>query len=91
MSFFYFQLWYFERVGLMSHVAALILHANVGLNENEQNSQTGDSTRIDSSWAAADERNVSIKTKWDNPRLHDEVVLKISVIFIHCDSFCVLQ
>lgn len=57
----------------MSHVAALILHANVALNETNQNDETEVSSRIDSSWASADERNVSIKTKWDNPRLHDEV------------------
>ena len=58
----------------MSHMAALILKANVGLNAAADNSPEDDGkNRIDSSWMSADERNVSIKTKWDNPIVHDEV------------------
>lgn len=68
------QLWYFERVGLVSHMAALILRANIALNETS-NSQADGAQRVDSSWNIADERNVSIKTQWDNVKLHDEVVL----------------
>ena len=57
----------------MSHMAALILKANVGLNAAASSCENDIKNRIDSSWMSADERNVSIKTKWDNPILHDEV------------------
>ncbi len=59
----------------MSHMAALILRANVGLNENNNNDSGAveGPSRINSSWSAADERNISVKTKWDNSKLHDEV------------------
>jgi len=57
----------------MSHMAALILKANVGLNAAPSNCENDVKNRIDSSWMSADERNVSIKTKWDNPIAHDEV------------------
>ena len=69
------MLWYFERVGLVSHIGSLILGANVGLNETSGNEETcvPIADRIHPSWLSADERNVSIKTMWDNPRLHDEV------------------
>jgi hypothetical protein len=70
------QLWYFERVGLMSHMAALILRANLGLNEtnNNNDSEAANVTcRINPSWSSADEKNISVKTKWDNTKLHDEV------------------
>lgn len=55
-------------------MAALILRANIALNETS-NSQADGAQRVDSSWNIADERNVSIKTQWDNVKLHDEVVL----------------
>jgi len=72
------MLWYFERVGLVSHIGSLILGANIGLNETSNNNNAEESdvsiaSRIHSSWLSADERNVSIKTLWDNPRLHDEI------------------
>lgn len=60
----------------MSHMAALILRANVGLNENNNNNHSGavdGVSRINPSWTSADERNIVIRTKWDNSRLHDEV------------------
>lgn len=62
----------------MSHMASLILRANVGLNENNNNNDGGVAdgvSRINPSWSAADERNISVKTKWDNSKLHDEVRL----------------
>ncbi|XP_059352778.1 DENN domain-containing protein Crag-like isoform X4 [Daphnia carinata] len=70
------MLWYFERVGLMSHMAALILRANIGLNETNNNNDseaTEVACRVHASWSSADERNISVKTKWDNARLHDEL------------------
>ncbi|XP_046634776.1 DENN domain-containing protein Crag-like isoform X3 [Daphnia pulicaria] len=70
------MLWYFERVGLMSHMAALILRANLGLNEtnNNNDSEAANVTcRINPSWSSADEKNISVKTKWDNTKLHDEL------------------
>lgn len=70
------MLWYFERVGLMSHMAALILRANIGLNETNNNNDseaTEVACRVHASWSSADERNISVKTKWDNSRLHDEL------------------
>lgn len=60
----------------MSHMAALILRANLGLNEtnNNNDSEAADVTcRINPSWSSADEKNISVKTKWDNTKLHDEV------------------
>lgn len=67
------QLWYFERVGLVSHMTSLILKASIALNETSTNQAEG-TPRIDSSWNSADERNVSIRTQWDNSKLHDEVL-----------------
>lgn len=60
----------------MSHMAALILRANIGLNETNNNNDseaTEVACRVHASWSSADERNISVKTKWDNSRLHDEV------------------
>ena len=83
-------MWYFERVGLLSHMPALILNANAGLNQTNSNNdkattengtenhqeekENPQQTMIDPAWSAADERNVIVKTLWDNPRLHDEVL-----------------
>lgn len=77
-------MWYFERVGLLSHLPGLVLKANVGLNESAtsedgQNHQEEEiegnrsKTQMDPAWSAADERNVTVKTLWDNTRHHDEV------------------
>lgn len=60
----------------MSHMAALILRANIGLNETNNNNDTESTEvvcRVHPSWSSADERNITVKTKWDNSRLHDEV------------------
>lgn len=69
-------MWFFERVGLASHIVALCLKANVGLNVNKDDQPEGENgcqhPDIHPSWASADERNISVKTKWDNPLLHDE-------------------
>ena len=69
---------------------ALILNANAGLNQTNSNNdkattengtenhqeekENSQQTMIDPAWSAADERNVIVKTLWDNPRLHDEVL-----------------
>ena len=72
------MVWFFERVGLVSHLAGLALRASVGLNaaghEGVTNPLHNDHpAAIHPSWVSADERNVFVKTRWDNPSLHDEV------------------
>ena len=57
-------LWYYERVAVKSHLPALCISAK-SLNEKVK-------TKLDDSWAVADERNVHICCKWDNQRLYDE-------------------
>lgn len=80
----------------MSHMAALILRANIGLNETNNNNDseaTEVACRVHASWSSADERNISVKTKWDNSRLHDEVnviIIKLPdmdlIFFFFCFS-----
>lgn len=62
-------------------MTSLILKANIALNETTNNQDEG-IPRVDSSWSAADERNVLIKTHWDNVKLHDEVFLFILSIYL---------
>ena len=57
-------LWYYERVAVKSHLPALCISAK-SLNEKVK-------TKLDDSWAVADERNVHICCKWDNQRLYEE-------------------
>ena len=53
-------------------MAALSLKANVALNSSSKDNEEA-KVQIHSSWSLADDRNVSLRTKWDNPLLHDEV------------------
>jgi len=91
------MLWYFERVGLVSHIGSLILGANVGLNETNNNNNSDErevsvASRIHASWISADERNVSIKTMWDNPRIHEEVFcIKITSTFYSVYFICIFR
>ncbi len=60
---FWNLLWYFERVAVKSHLPGHCLKA-ASLNRD-------DGTSRHESWSGADHRNVYIKCRWDNERLHD--------------------
>lgn len=54
-------LWFFERIGVSSHLAGLCLKAS-SLNKVDH----------DESWKDADHRNVSVKLHWDNVMFFEE-------------------
>ena len=67
--------WYFERIAVKSQIPGMCLKAkslNSSIDEDDGNSLTAKRTQHASSWASADHRNIFIRCKWDNERLHDE-------------------
>lgn len=60
------QVWVFERIQASSHVAGLCLQANCVLGDRDISS-------FHPSWNDCDHKNVSVRTLWDNPLLHEEV------------------
>ncbi len=60
---FWNLLWYFERIAVRSHLSGLCLQAK-SINKDKADA-------IHPSWKSADHRNVYIKCRWDNERLHD--------------------
>ena len=64
--------WYFERIAVKSQIPGMCLKAK-SLNSDEADSRLASvRARNASSWSSADHRNVHIRCKWDNERLHDE-------------------
>jgi hypothetical protein len=61
---FWNLIWYYERIAVKSHLPSLCVNAK-SLNGEIQNI-------MDASWSTADEKNVQIRCKWDNERLHEE-------------------
>ena len=57
---FWNLLWFFERIAVKSHLPGLCLSAK-SLNPSDV---------TDSSWTSPDHRNVQIRCRWDNERLH---------------------
>ncbi|TRY69064.1 hypothetical protein TCAL_04429 [Tigriopus californicus] len=60
---FWNLIWYFERIGVKSHLPGLCLSAAQRLAEGLEGV-------IDDSWAGADHKNVQILCRWDNKRFH---------------------
>jgi hypothetical protein len=58
-------LWFYERIAVKSHLPGLCLKA---ASLNRPSDRPGPDHP---SWASADHRNIYIKCKWDNERLHD--------------------
>lgn len=56
----------FERIQASSHVVGLCLQANCVIGSR-------DASSFHQSWTECDHRNVSVRTLWDNPLLHEEV------------------
>ena len=67
--------WYFERIAVKSQIPGMCLKAKSLNNcdeDDEGNTLTSKRTQHASSWASADHRNIFIRCKWDNERLHEE-------------------
>ena len=62
--------WYFERIAVKSQIPGMCLKAK-SLNSEENESSLRRSQHA-SSWASADHRNIFIRCKWDNERMHEE-------------------
>jgi len=62
--------WYFERIAVKSQIPGMCLKAK-SLN-SEENELSLRRSRHASSWASADHRNIFIRCKWDNERMHEE-------------------
>ncbi len=61
---FWNLLWFFERIAVKSHLPGMCLRAG-SLNRGAAEE------RRHPSWDGADHRNVCVKCRWDNERLHD--------------------
>eukprot|EP00095_Tigriopus_kingsejongensis_P005877 snap_masked-scaffold38_size502422-processed-gene-3.3 protein:Tk05877 transcript:snap_masked-scaffold38_size502422-processed-gene-3.3-mRNA-1 annotation:"c-myc promoter-binding protein" len=59
---FWNLLWYFERIGVKSHLPGLCLEAR-GLNVDKAG-------KLNETWAHVDHRNIQILCRWDNERFH---------------------
>ncbi len=60
---FWNLVWYYERIAVKSHLPGLCLKAASLNGPNHPG--------IDPSWSLSDHRNIYIKCRWDNERLHD--------------------
>ncbi len=71
------MVWFFERIGLKSHIPGLCLNATSLNYSLTSPSKTKRKRSLHSSWSQADHTNIFVACYWDNRRFYDECGLPL--------------